>query len=258
MRMVVRLGVIAALMAPAVVRAEHDHGEVPRQTTGEHPFAASVGLVAARYETMLFVGDYQGVIPGLRWTRGRITASAQLGMYRVVENGRSVYGVGDVVATGQAALVPLRHGAAGVALAVSAPTGNHETGLGMGHPMVMPSVWASIAVDRVTLAGSAGFGRAFGGAADHAGHGSWPIVDPMSRTELTGGATVSIAVTPELHAGARATGAVPIGDGVARLIGGLRAGWAASSRVETTVELQAGLAGDPFTVRGVVATSLNF
>ena len=61
-----------------------------------------------------------------------------------------------------------------------------------------------------------------------------------------------------MSAGARASGGVPAGEGgSSRVIVGGRVGWRASM-VDTAFELQAGVAGDPFNVRGVVSTTLSF
>jgi hypothetical protein len=50
---------------------------------------------------------------------------------------------------------------------------------------------------------------------------------------------------------------VGVAEGVERVIGALRVAWG-EGRVDTAIEVQAGLAGDPFTVRGVLQTSLRF
>jgi hypothetical protein len=41
------------------------------------------------------------------------------------------------------------------------------------------------------------------------------------------------------------------------VIGAARAAWG-NARVESAAELQVGLAGDPFTVRGIIETALRF
>ena len=49
----------------------------------------------------------------------------------------------------------------------------------------------------------------------------------------------------------------PIGDGSTRIVGGVRAAWT-QGRVESGLEIQAGFAGDPFTLRGVAETTVSF
>ena len=67
----------------------------------------------------------------------------------------------------------------------------------------------------------------------------------------------SYSITRRLQAGARVSGGVPIGDGDHRVVGAARVVWL-EGRFTTAAELQAGIAGDPFTVRGVVSTAMTF
>ncbi len=244
-------------LAPGAARAEHDHGgghHHPVDTVSS--FAASVGLVAARYDTEVYAGDYQGVLPALGWMRGRFGASAAVGAYRLVENGLTRYGVSDVVLSAQATLAEANGAMFGVALAISLPTGDRYGGFGMGHMMVMPAVWGSGAMGRVRLGGSVGYGRAIGGEAHH-DHGSWPLVDPMNLQELTWTANASVPLGSALQAGVKMSGGVPIGDGSNRVSGGVRAIWT-QGQVETAFEVQAGFAGDPFILRGLVESAVHF
>jgi hypothetical protein len=74
---------------------------------------------------------------------------------------------------------------------------------------------------------------------------------------VTWTASGDIALARVLRAGARVSGAVPTGDGSTRVIGGVRVLWT-EGRVDTAFEMQAGVAGDPFSVRGVFETALRF
>lgn len=257
MRVQLWITVALALAMPALARAEHDHGgghHRPVETVSS--FGASVGLVAARYDTKVYLGDYQGILPAVSWMRGRFGASAAVGAYRLVENGLTRYGVSDVVLSGQATLVQASAGMLGVALPVSLPTGDHVTGFGMGHVMVMPAVWASATVRPLRLGGSIGYGRAIGGDTHH-DHGSWPIVDPMNLQELTWTANAFVSLGSGLQAGAKMSGGIPLGEGRNRVTGGLRAIWT-QGRVETAFEVQAGFAGDPFILRGLLESAVHF
>ena len=50
---------------------------------------------------------------------------------------------------------------------------------------------------------------------------------------------------------------MPVGeDGANRVVGGVRAVWT-EGRVTTTAEMQLGFAGEPFEVRGLLATALR-
>jgi hypothetical protein len=93
-------------------------------------------------------------------------------------------------------------------------------------------------------------------------HGPWPLVDPMNMSELTWSASSDLAIvhtrTRAITAGARLSGAVPVGEsGATRVVGGVRVAWTAG-KVATGLEVQAALVGDPFTVRGVLQTSVSF
>jgi hypothetical protein len=247
-----------ASMAPAIAQADHQHGMVAGAVERGSSFSAALSLVAAEFDTMEYGGDYQGLVPAVRWTHGQFAASANLGMYRLIKNGLEKMGVGDVVVHGQAALLERGKASAGVAAAVSAPTGDNQAGLGMGHPMVMPAAFARWASEDVSVDGSVGYGRAIGNdTSGHHSHGAWPLVEPMNLQEVTFTASGELALAKQLRAGGRFSGAVPIGDGTARMIGGVRVLWT-EGRVDTAFEIQAGIAGDPFTVRGVLETALRF
>lgn len=246
--------------------------------------SASLGLTAATYRQTGFEGDYQGVTPGIHWANARFSASTGIGAYRLHKNGKLVHGVGDLFVHGQVTLVqPARPNPhlephyshhhreavrrssqpegllAGVGLAVSAPTGSQRNGLGMGHVMVMSALWASWTGGELTLAASGGYGRALGASqsGDHP-HGTGPIVDPMNLSELTWSASGDYQVARALRLGARLGGAIALENtGVHRTIGAARAVWTAG-RLDTTAEVQVGIAGDPFDVRGVVETAIRF
>jgi hypothetical protein len=231
-------------------------------TMSEHHHAASselsVGLTveAARFDTMLYGGSYQGIMPSLGWMRGRFGAHATVGLYHLTENGLSVSGLGDGMVTGHATVVAAEALQAGVALHVMVPTGSDPDRFGMGHVMAMPSAWGTWRAQPVTVSASAGYGRALVALGGH-DHGPMPLVDPMNLQELTWTAGAEVDVGHAVRVGGRTIGAIPIGTGVARVIGAGRVAWG-TPRVTTAFELQLGIAGDPFTIRGVVDTALRF
>jgi hypothetical protein len=258
-----RIGIAALVgslipLGSGVARADH------AMTMSEHHHAASselsVGLTveAARFDTMLYGGSYQGIMPSLSWMRGRFGAHATVGLYHLTENGLSMSGLGDGMVTGHATVVAAEALQAGVALHVMVPTGSDPDRFGMGHVMAMPSAWGTWRAHSLKLMASAGYARAvtaLGGG--HHDHGSSPLVDPMNMQELTWSAGGDLEVGHGVQVGGRALGGIPIGAGRTRLIGGGRVAWG-TPRVSTAFELQLGVAGDPFTVRGVVETSLHF
>ncbi len=241
------------LLSASSARADHAHAIDHDRA---HAFGASVTMIAATYDIMLYAGSYQGIVPAVTWANQRFAAGASAAVYRLEKNGALIHGFGDVVVHGQAMLAGDHHARAGVIVAVSAPVGNEQRGFGMGHPMAMPALYGSGHVGRIAFAATAGYSRAIAGSTDH-DHGMWPIVEPMNPSELTWSAASDVAITRELHGGVRFSGGVPIGDGDHRAVGALRAGWG-RGRFSTAAELQAGLVGDPFTVRGVLSTALAF
>jgi hypothetical protein len=244
------------VMAPAVAMAEHHHHGMVTGEAEQGSFAAGLSLVAAQFDTMEYGGEYQGLVPSMRWSHDRFAVMANLGVYRLQKNGLELYGAGDAMVHGQARLVGDGHVNAGLALAVSAPTGDNLQGLGMGHPMVMPAAYGHWGKGMVSVDGSVGYGRAIGGESHHA-HGVWPLIEPMNMQEVTYAASADVVLAKQLRAGGRVSGAMPIGDGISRVIGGARVLWT-EGRVDTAFEIQAGIAGDPFTLRGVLETALRF
>jgi hypothetical protein len=75
--------------------------------------------------------------------------------------------------------------------------------------------------------------------------------------ELTWGTGVDLDVSHGVRLGGRALGGLAIGNGRDRVIGAGHVGWG-TGRFSTGFELQLGLAGDPFSIRGVVDTALRF
>jgi len=257
--MLARIGV-ALLLARGVAHADHDHMAMHASSDDSgSTFGASVSLLAASFSTTFYAGDYEAVMPAASWSMGRFAAGASLPYYRLYENGLPIYGLGDLVVHGQATLFASHDVQAGALLAVSAPTGNADVGLGMGHVMLMPAAWGAWHLDRLVLIGSLGYGRAIVDASSHHDHGMWPLVEPMNMSEITWSGGGELAIGEGVRAGARLSGGVPVGalPGHDRVIAAARVAWG-TGRVDTAAEIQAGLVGDPFTIRGVVSTALRF
>src|SRR5690606_36073862 len=123
-------------------------------------FGAAVSVLAASYDTMLYVGNYQGVQPAAHWSGGRFAAGASAALYRIERNGASYYGFGDLVVHGQVALLRREQVAAGVLAGMTVPVGDDQHGLGMGHVMIMPAAFGHLTLDRVALAATLGYGYA--------------------------------------------------------------------------------------------------
>jgi hypothetical protein len=77
-------------------------------------------------------------------------------------------------------------------------------------------------------------------------------------SELSWNAGSELQLAPQLSAGVRAAGGIPVdAEGSTRVVVGGRVAWR-EGRVDSAFEMQAGIAGDPFNVRGVVSTALSF
>jgi hypothetical protein len=247
---------VGSLAPPAVGVARADHDMAMSEGHGGSDLSVGLSLEAAEFETALYVGSYQGVAPSVGWMHGALGARATVGLYHLIENGLGTYGVGDAMVAGHATVVATDMLQAGVALHVMWPTGSETAGLGMGHVMAVPSVWATWRSSPVTLSASGGYGRALTALGGH-DHGPMPLVDPMNLQELTWSAGADLDVGHGIRVGGRTFGALPIGTGVTRVIGAGRVAWG-TPRVTTAFELQLGVTGDPFTIRGVVDTALRF
>ncbi|HMG24878.1 MAG TPA: hypothetical protein VK607_26260 [Kofleriaceae bacterium] len=255
-----RIGVAALVgsLAPAgVARADHDmamsenhHGEVSELSVG-------LAVEAAEFDTRSYVGSYQAVTPSVGWMRGRFGAGAALSLYHLDENGRSLYGPGDAMLTGHVAVLRDDAIQAGAAVHVMLPSGSELDNLGMGHTMAMAGAWATWRARPLTVTASAGYARALVGDTGAHDHGAMPLVDPMNLQEATWSASAAVDVGRGVQVGGRALGGVAIGTGTSRVIGSGRVAWG-TPRVSTGLEVQLGLAGDPFTIRGVLDTALRF
>lgn len=246
--------VLAALSAPAYADHGHHQAEPAAQS-----LTASIGAIAASYRSRFYEGHYQGGSLGVAWSRGRFEVAARGIAYQIDRNGKTYRGFGDTKVHGAARLFERGGFHAGAHLMVMAPTGDAVSGLGMGHWMLMPAAWASYAQRVVTVNGSLGYARGIGGEDVHAEHGGggWPLVEPMSFSEITFDAMAMVPVARSLAIGAHVLGAMPLDDDETRVIGGARISWRAG-RIETLAEAQAGIAGDPVRFRGLVSTAMTF
>ena len=254
-----RIGLaFVAGLAPAAARADH-HGMAMSGDPADSSFGIGLSVLAASYSSRYYAGDYEGVQTDLSWARGRFAAGASLAYYRLFENGLETDGLGDVVVDGQVTLVEHGDTTAGVMVAGSLPTGDGMIGLGMGHPMVMPAGWGTWHHQRVMLMASLGYSRALVDASSHHDHGVWPLVEPMNMSEISWSGAGDVAVSHGVHVGAQLSGGVPVGvlPGHDRVIGAVRVSYGAGA-FDTSAEVEAGLDGDPFNTRGIVATAMHF
>lgn len=248
-------------LAPDLARADHgmhDMAMADGKSADGSELSAGLSVQAAQFDNMLYEGSYQAVMPSLGWMRGRFGAGATVGLYHLTKNGLSIYGLGDAMFTGHVAVWSNDDFETGFAMHVMLPSGSELDGFGMGHTMAMPSAWGTWHARRVTVMASAGYSRALTSLAGGGhNHGPSPLVDPMNMNELTWSTGADVDVSHGVRVGGRALGGFAIGTGSDRVIGAGHVAWG-TARFSTGFELQLGLAGDPFSVRGVVDTALRF
>ena len=250
----VRNARVALALVTFASTASADHEHAARERDG---VTVQLGLLAASYRSRLYEGEYTGALAGVAWRSGRYELAARSAAYQIDRNGRTYRGFGDAMIHGAVTVLAAPELAAGAHLMMMLPSGDDVKGLGMGHVMVMPAVWATWTPNALAIGGAIGYARGIGDAGVHAEHaGSWPLVDPMTFSEVTFEATAMYALAHGIRGGVRILGAVPLDDN-ARVLGSARVAWRAG-RVETTAELQLGIAGDPVRVRGVVTTAMRF
>jgi hypothetical protein len=264
-----RHAVVIALLCVTgrAARAEHDHASHEQALTSVHRFEAGLGVIVASYRAKLYEGSYQGVRATAGWASGRVALSAQMPAYRIVRNGKPEQGLGDTMLHAHVRLFERGRLSGGGFAMVMLPTGSMMDGLGMGHVMVVPSAWVAWSSHDLALSGDIGYARGFGDASvhdDHAGGEAWPLVDPMTFSELVLSASALWSLGKDLRAGGRASVALPMDEGGDRITGGVRVAWS-SGRVETTADIEAGFScattcehGSPYAFRGVVASAVRF
>src|SRR5512141_2282200 len=98
MRSWIGVATLVGLAGPA--QAQHHHMDMDHHEGPHHELGAGLALVAATFDTMTFVGNYEGVLPSVQWSRERYGVAASTGLYRVEENGADFYAFGDVLVHG--------------------------------------------------------------------------------------------------------------------------------------------------------------
>jgi hypothetical protein len=227
-----------------------------------------LATLAARYDTVRWQGDYQGVEAQGIFTHGRYSLNVGVPWYHLTRNGVDFQGIGDVNAGVSAVLLrPMEDDGPPLGLSASftamAPTGDPEKDLGMGHWMVMPGLLAWRDLGRFTAQGSVQYSRALQGGGAHAHHhgepGTFPAVDPQNASEIRLGVGGDFRVTQAiaLHAGFLA--ALPVaeeGGGFERYIASAGASFNLR-RTRIGLEIQQPFASEPFDVRAVLSAAVR-
>jgi hypothetical protein len=273
----VRHALITALVAaglavvPSLAAAQHCHipaGESPHADHGDEHAAhrspwwlrASAAVVAGATDVMGEARDYEGLSARLQAGRGRLSGQVGLSTYRI---GGSGVGLGDASAAAAVDVAPRGSLRAGLAASMTVPTGDADTGRGMGHVMVAGGAWARLERGRARLSVATALAAAIGENSEHLLHqhqaAGWPLVDPMNPREVVTVARATGALVPGgLDAGVQLTHAVPVMlDGSDRRVAAFLA-QRTLGRYAVEVLIEAPLVGDPFVSRGLVEVSYRF
>jgi hypothetical protein len=251
------MGAVLSAWGPALAaRAQSCHAPSLREH-GEARFRVSLSSVYATYETPQYAGEYQGLRVLAAYMDKWIYVHASLPGYRLVRNGSTDYGLGDVGADVRVTAYRSEDGklSLGGELAAMFPSGSAAKDLGMGHVMLMPGAWARLEQDKLSFWVQLAYGRSIGGSSHHHHHhheaqAAGPIVNPMNRSELEHALGVAYAVHPAVRLTGRALGAVPIAanDGQARQV--LAPGLSLLfGPIDVSLELEWAVVGQPFTLR---------
>ena len=249
---------LGALFAPGAgerpTRAQHCAPPIAARAD-DRGWQAGLGLETARYRNSRYEGAWSGLVPEIGGHVGAFEGRAWLGAYDLERNGLRDQGIGDAGLEARWTAFHSELGAAaGAALALTLPTGDAETGLGMGHAMAMPALWATSALGRFHTGASAAFGRALGDLAGHQHGGS--IVDPMNHTEVLGSLGFGADLAASLRAEATLLYAQPVlSDGAARGTGGVGFVWTTHA-LGLGAALHLPFAGDPFLIRALAHATL--
>ncbi len=261
--LVFALSLLSLVVSDRSAHAQACHGEVLDPSEASR-FTASATVIGGRFDRAQGRGDYEGLSLALKVRAGGARYGVVVPSYRIDRSGSTSVGLGDVGVRADVPIVSLfdRTLEVGVGVGASLPTGSAQDELGMGHAMAMPLLFASLRLGIVNAEVEAGSAHALGGHAhtsSRAGerlHVARPVVDPMNPNEVWGSAAATLPLgllqlVPTLR------GARPIGEGEARLNGGLglRLPLGPAS-VAAGAELP--LVGDAFTWRTYLRGVLTF
>ncbi len=254
--------VAAALYAPAA-RADHCQPQGPLPP-GDIGLRLGTAVEAAAYDYGGSQGNYQGLALSASYTRDAFRAELIAPSYRLQRDDETFYGLGDVTGELRVRLLDVGDGAlrVGPGLTAIAPTGSASRDLGMGHVMLMPAVWGLFEHSGAFVQVQIAYARAL--AEDGSGHAHHaprmrPIVRPMNASELVASASGGYAVHELLRVQGGVYTAAPVdtSNGEGRTVASLGVDFIPSA-FDASVELQAPLAGDPFTFKVVAGAGVRF
>jgi hypothetical protein len=232
----------AALVSPKVAKAGHCDTPIsvtPAQPTTTQAEAAPTSLALgaavafefASFRTPAYEGTFAQLAPALGARVQNFNVSLTAPYYWLQRNGLQERGFGDLVARLEWTLAPTERLELGPFAVLSAPTGDEERQLGMGHWMTSAGLLAGWSAAAWRLGARFGYGRALVAldASEHAAHsaGTHPLVDPMNLSEGLAQASVSYRVLDPWQLEAGFYAALPLGvSGTSRAVASLSTRWA--------------------------------
>ena len=219
--------------------------------------ATAQGIFAS-YRSSAYAGEYQGYGAIASFSHPWFGIDASVNGYRIVRNGLTDSGIGDVMLDARAAAYRGDALSLGLQMGTSVPTGDPNRGLGMGHVMLMPAAFLSLKAEAWQLLFQLGYGRMLGGGGPHHS-ATGPIVNPMNHSELEHSVTLSYVFHAPLFLGVRQYGAIPVvaTGGAPREIVALALG-ATIHRFELGAELHAPFVGTPFQAKALLRAAVAF
>ncbi|HMJ16281.1 MAG TPA: hypothetical protein VK524_32935 [Polyangiaceae bacterium] len=260
------------MTVPSLVNAQACHSPSASEATSRG-LRVGINAEAAGFHTRNYEGHYEGLRVSAQWSVPWASVYAALPGYRLLRNQAEFRGLGDVLVGTRVVALRMRADTArlGVAFAATAPTGNAEHELGMGHFMLMPGLFANRTLGRLMVAGETHYSRALvskdsheASMSEHHHHhrahaaGPRPLVDPMNRSEVSGALSASLALLPAFRMRAGVYGALPIADedGASRAAARIGVGWTLP-HLETMLEIHRAFVGDPFTQKLVLEIAVR-
>ncbi|AKT37897.1 hypothetical protein [Chondromyces crocatus] len=274
--------VLLSLGGSKAARAQHCH---PPPPLAPRSLGLRVGLgaEAATYKTARHAGEYQGASLNVGWEHRWVMLRAALPVYRLVRDGETLTGLGDVLVD---ARVPFARTegdtlVGGFRMAATLPSGSAARDLGMGHVMVMPGFFVGWQAHGAFVQTQLAYGRALakgghgahgGGQGDHGdGHGDhgtgdtthaggpMPIVNPMNSSEVEAAVTVGYLLHEHLRVRGGMYGAIPVAaEGGASRGAVMLGGDLLFGPVDLGVEGHLPVAGDPFLAKAMVTAGVRF
>jgi hypothetical protein len=224
---------------------------------------ASATALFATYANASYTGEYQGVQAKLGFLHPRLSIDVALPYYRLVRNGLTEHGVGDVATDVRAvAFRSADHNfSVGPELALTLPSGDAQRDLGMGQVMLMPGAWLKLQRDKLILIVQAAYGRSASSLSmsGHKHEAVFPIVNPMNMQELEHAISVGYALHERVELEGRVLGAVPIASpmGTARelLAGGVQI---SAGIIDVGVEVQVPVVGAIFHAKTLLSVAAQW